>query len=64
VDTYPREYNEFEMGLLSITSVIFLYANEKMFFIILAQILFIDKFYVLATFYHGSRLRYLATKDK
>jgi hypothetical protein len=41
VDTYPREYNEFEIGLLSITFVIFFYANEKMFF----NYLSIDFFY-------------------
>jgi hypothetical protein len=32
VDTYPREYNEFETGLVSITFVIFLYAIKKMYF--------------------------------
>jgi hypothetical protein len=49
VDTYPKEYNEFETGLLSITFIIFLYAIKKMclfFWIILAYILFINKFYV------------------
>jgi hypothetical protein len=29
VDTYPREYNEFEIGLLSISFVVFLYVNER-----------------------------------
>jgi hypothetical protein len=30
IDTYPREYNEFETRLLSITFIVFLYANEMM----------------------------------
>jgi hypothetical protein len=36
VDTYLREYNEYETGLLSINFVIFLYAIKKIFLIILA----------------------------
>jgi hypothetical protein len=35
VDTYPREYNEFEIGLLSITFLFFLYAIKKMCFLII-----------------------------
>jgi hypothetical protein len=33
VDTYLREYNKFEIRLLSITFVIFLYAIKKMWFV-------------------------------
>jgi hypothetical protein len=32
MDTYPREYNKFEVWVLSITFVVFLYANERMVF--------------------------------
>jgi hypothetical protein len=36
MDTYPREYNKLKYELLTITIVVFLYANERMVRIALA----------------------------